>query len=775
MATASFAFTHVTDLLESLESLHTKTPPLPTKTITQKTHTRINSWFDFHHPTLHNNPATLSALFSLLLPHLRPDRSYALREAALSKIIIRSQLLGSRADALKNWRESKVDGDFAAVVMRVMAQAENPPDEAITVEYLDTVLNQVAAKSRFSSDGLREGMEEAAAAAAAGGSTCTRADILEALYRRLTSVQAKWVTRVVLKCLAPVEMPESHTLSSYHFLAPHLFKFQQDLHKACALICAPEYRIHERFPPSRERERILRSLAEETLKPELGVKVGRPEFVKARSCKHAAALAAGRKFSMERKYDGQYIQIHVDTTRPDPTTWLTLFSKSGRNSTDDRILVHDTILTALNLATTTRPFTTAILEGELLAYSTSTHTILPFHHIRSHVHRAGTHILAPPRAPNSQLMIVLFDALLLDGTSLLYQPYHIRLSHLARLLPRPVPGKLEIAERTIIDFCASGALETLRGAFARGVVKRWEGFVLKPWEGVYVPSGGGDRNGRSYGHFGGSEAWVKLKKDYMVGCGDTGDFAVVGAGEKAQRGWRFGVGAKALTVFYVGCLMNKEEVQKSGAKPRFKLVFEVCYGLPKHDLEEINRLAPFSTVPYDPTAPNPPFTLDPLPSLPAPTHLFPAPLVFELTGGGFEKHTTTQYYVLRHPRVCKVHFDRHYLDALTLDEMQDAAHAAGGLSCEEREEAEEERRWVLRLLEGEDRGGGVKRALSAAEKGVGVEVAALRRAVTVEGAPERKRRRLEEAGETDVAGQGLGRKAGEPAPSPLLVEGNSRI
>lgn len=62
------------------------------------------------------------------------------------------------------------------------------------------------------------------------------------------------------------------------------------------------------------------------------------------------------------------------------------------------------------------------------------------------------------------------------------------------------------------------------------------------------------------------------------------------------------VGAKALTVFHVGCLTNKEEVKSGRAKPRFKMVFEVCYSVPRHDLEEINRLAPFRTVAYDVSA-----------------------------------------------------------------------------------------------------------------------------------------------------------------------------
>ncbi|KAI5838090.1 hypothetical protein DFP73DRAFT_635595 [Morchella snyderi] len=770
----SFALSHITDLLESLESLHTQTspssPPLPALALAHKARSRITSWFDFHHPTLRNHPRTLAALYSLLLPHLRPDRSYALREAALARIVARAQLLGAtRAAALHSWRASRVDGDFAAVVARVLAQAECPPDSRVTVEYVDAVLDRVAAKSRFSSDGLRaavageEGEEAGEAGEDAGGST--RADILEALYRRLTSVQAKWVTRVVLKCLAPVEMPESHTLSAYHFLLPHLFRFQQDLSKACALVCAPEYRVHARFPPPSEREVILRSLAAQVLRPEIGVKVGRPEFVKARSCKHAAALAAGRAFSLERKYDGEYIQIHIDTSRPSPSDWLTLFSKSGRNSTDDRIRVHDTLITTLALAPA--PPTTHILEGELLAYSTATNTILPFHHVRALVHRAGTYIGVPrptsttsTSTSSSQLMVVLFDALLADGESLLHRPYRARLQHLRRLLPRPVAGRVVLAERTEVDFGAGGAgaaVDALRRWFVAGVARGWEGVVMKPLEAAYVDfgGGGGDVGARTVGHAGGRGAWVKVKKDYMVGCGDTGDFAVVGARAEGARGWRLGVGAKALTVFHVGCLTNREEVRGGRAKPRFKLVFEVCYSVPRHDLEEINRLAPFRTVPYDPTTA--PFTLDPLPGVTTPTHLFPTPLVFELTGAGFEKHAHTPFYVLRHPRVCKVYFERDYLDALTLAELQDAARAAEALPRGVREEEAAERAWVRRVLAAEG-----KRAWGEEEEeegGEGVEGA---------GAVKRVKREVSSGAAEVIPG------VEEASPPPVLVEGNDQ-
>jgi DNA ligase-4 len=54
------------------------------------------------------------------------------------------------------------------------------------------------------------------------------------------------------------------------------------------------------------------------VKPEIGVKVGRAEFVKAQSCKHAIAQAKGRMMMMERKYDGEYCQVSNEYLSPHP-------------------------------------------------------------------------------------------------------------------------------------------------------------------------------------------------------------------------------------------------------------------------------------------------------------------------------------------------------------------------------------------------------------------------------------------------------------------------
>lgn len=137
-------------------------------------------------------------------------------------------------------------------------------------------------------------------------------------------------------------------------------------------------------------------------------------------------------------------------------------------------------------------------------------------------------------------MIFLFDCLLYDHQSLLHCPHFKRMELLQKILPRPITGRFELAERVELDFTQHAtALEKMRVLFAAGIVKRWEGFVLKPTDEPYLSLKDRmtDGNARAYGWAGGKSAWIKLKKDYIQGCGDTGDFAVIGGTADRARGW----------------------------------------------------------------------------------------------------------------------------------------------------------------------------------------------------------------------------------------------
>lgn len=79
--------------------------------------------------------------------------------------------------------------------------------------------------------------------------------------------------------------------------------------------------------------------------------------------------------------------------------------------------------------------------------------------------------------------------------------------------------------------------------------------------------------------------------------------------------------------------------------------------------------------------------------------IFTKPFVFEIMGGGFEKPTNCSFYIPRHPRVCKIHWDRSYLETMSFTELQGAAVEALNLGGDDYEDIQTESQWIEKLLE----------------------------------------------------------------------------
>src|SRR3954447_8164055 len=99
--------------------------------------------------------------------------------------------------------------------------------------------------------------------------------------------------------------------------------------------------------------------------------VGLPSFEKGRSLKHAQNLTHGREVSVERKYDGEYCQVHV-WRQEGGQMEIKLFSKSGRDSTDDRHAIIPTIRQCLD----SRMEQCCILVGDLVVWSDGVQNIM---------------------------------------------------------------------------------------------------------------------------------------------------------------------------------------------------------------------------------------------------------------------------------------------------------------------------------------------------------------------------------------------------------------
>lgn len=376
-----FQFSLLCQLLSQLEKITTHEPLYPPKVVASKTETEINSWFTQHRLLVDDLATDGVALLSALLPERRTDRVYQLQPPSLTKILGRCFSLGSsRLPLLKRWEQPGC-GDLGLCVERVLNETPFPanPHDPVTIEQIDAVLTRIASRCRFSGPSIR-----------AGHNTAARVNVdseLATIYHRLSPGGSKWFTRVLLKTYAPVMVPEGAVLRCFHHLLPGVMKVHDSFESAVALLRGPGL-TWASSKPSPAEAKIQKTRAAKYLVPNCGVKIGRPFFLKAWSVKHTIQLAQGRKMSLERKYDGEYCQIHVDLSRPGNE--IQIFSKSGKDSTQDRRGVHAVIKKCLRLGQIDCRFNKrCILEGELVIWSDEEQKILDFHKLRKHVDRSG--------------------------------------------------------------------------------------------------------------------------------------------------------------------------------------------------------------------------------------------------------------------------------------------------------------------------------------------------------------------------------------------------
>lgn len=319
----------------------------------------------------------------------------------------------------------------------------------------------------------------------------------------------------------------------------------------------------------------------------------------------------------------------------------------------------------------------------------------------------------PPPETDSHLCLVLFDILLHDDKSLIFNvPLSLRRERLSRVLVAPRNGYCCLGTSYTLDFSAdhNTAGKELREHFARGIRKRWEGFILKPLESPYFNTEVNrmDKSAKGYGFWSNNPgAWVKLKKDYIKGLGDTLDFAAVGARSCPTRAIKLGHEEGDWNIFLVSVITNKKEVREQGLKAAMLPVFEVSYSISKRDIQLANIQRTIDIRDYWGTGYRSlghisrtelsklPYTLLPTQSghdFPMPEVIFEQPIVFEVTGGGFDKQTNCDFYTPRHPRVSKVQWSRDFIETTSWEEMEEAAAFAM-----KRGDSQEERGWRERL------------------------------------------------------------------------------
>ena len=659
-------FTQFCDLLTALEEVSRHVPPYSSAQRSDKYKDIVESWFRAYSISIQCKTVDPIVLLSSLFPAKRTDRVFNLQVSRLSRQLRGCLGLGcGRWEQLQDYQKPG-RGDLGDCVERVLRQSEfEKPSAAneVTLWNVDQALTRIASRCSFSGSDVRSFPAD---------SDPKTSEILTGIYRRLQAREAKWFTRMLLKDYCDVNLDTHSNLA----------------HKCIDPLLPLSLRMHDNFQVAITKVRELSgshkgdpAKADETsrceyanrLKPQVGTKVSGPLWAKAKGgITHATSVIDGRTMSVERKHDGEYCQVHVDMSKGDDC--IQLFSKSGKDSTEDRRSVLDSIKRGLGLERGNAALRwNCILEGELLVWSDKDSKILPFHKIRKHVARSGRHIgTSVDSQPHAyeKLMTIFYDVMLLDDDPVLHLTYQKRRQLLQQIVS-PIKGRVGIVQQRVIHFSTSSAAKQIRKALAVAFAHRWEGLVLKPYEEPY------------FSGFNGSPwyltRWIKLKKDCISGLGDTADFAVIGAGYDAKRAAEMQMPEASWTHFFIGCLKNKLAVKNRNETPDFVVVDCVSQCIGKADLKSLNQRGKFVASGMDEESSSQLFEVGMVymdPTLPKMTTLFRCPFVFDVAGSGFDKGSNRTIFTLRFPRVVKIKWDMDWKDCVDYDQLQIMADKA---------------------------------------------------------------------------------------------------
>ena len=245
----------------------------------------------------------------------------------------------------------------------------------------------------------------------------------------------------------------------------------------------------------------------------------------------------GLNFTCEYKYDGERAQIHMlsngttkvfsrnllDTSEKYPE--VPMFVKEACNyspATNDKMDTDDA-------SSNTSGVTSCVLDAEVVAWNSKTEQFVPFQILST---RKKTEESA--ETAKVQVIVQAFDLMYLNGQSLL----HRTLSERRALLHQhfhPVSGKFQFAH--YLDHVENGDTIVLEEFLENAIKAQCEGLMVKTLDvnAIYEPSR------RSLN-------WLKLKKDYLEGLGDSVDLVPLGAYH--GRGKRTGVYGAYLLACY---------------------------------------------------------------------------------------------------------------------------------------------------------------------------------------------------------------------------------
>jgi len=208
---------------------------------------------------------------------------------------------------------------------------------------------------------------------------------------------------------------------------------------------------------------------------------------------------SGKRFTAEYKYDGERAQIHIVDRNN-----IKVYSRNSENMTEKYPDVIQVVKDAL-----TDDCQSGIVDSEVVAWDCTNSKILPFQVLST---RGRKNIKIEDI--KVQVCIMPFDAMLCNGKAIVQTDLETRRKTLKTML-KEVPGKVEYAIGKDFDELDE---EKIQAFLDESIAGSCEGLMLKTLNdnAAYLPSK------RSLN-------WLKLKKDYIDGVGDSIDVVPIGA------------------------------------------------------------------------------------------------------------------------------------------------------------------------------------------------------------------------------------------------------
>ncbi|KAM0723303.1 hypothetical protein Q7P37_001504 [Cladosporium fusiforme] len=225
----------------------------------------------------------------------------------------------------------------------------------------------------------------------------------------------------------------------------------------------------------------------------------------------------GKDFTCEYKYDGERAQIHFvahDAEQEFAATVAPAAGKSDRGisnifsrNSEDLSKKYPDILSKLPtwVKKGTKSF---VLDCETVAWDVEKKTVLPFQQLMTRKKKD-----VKIEDVKVKVCVFAFDLLYLDGEALVNKPFRERRDHMYAAFEE-VEGEFIFAK-----YGNTREIEEIQTLLEDSVKASCEGLMVKMLDGVeshYEPS----RR---------SQNWLKVKKDYLAGAGDSLDLVVLGA------------------------------------------------------------------------------------------------------------------------------------------------------------------------------------------------------------------------------------------------------